>query len=54
MLIETLGNYKCDTAVNGQEAIDKALKKNKKNGSTYKLIIMDLNMPVMDGRQATS
>jgi len=37
----------CDLAVNGQEAVDMALKKE------YDLIFMDIQMPIMDGLQAT-
>lgn len=36
-----------DFAFNGQEAVDMALSK------TYDLILMDINMPVMDGVEAT-
>jgi signal transduction histidine kinase/CheY-like chemotaxis protein len=37
----------CDLAANGKEAIDKVLNKN------YDLILMDINMPVLDGLNAT-
>lgn len=48
MIVYTLGQsgYQCDEAENGQDALDKA--KIKK----YDLIIMDINMPVMDGIEA--
>lgn len=37
-----------DIASNGQEAIDKSSKKN------YSLIIMDIDMPIMNGYEATT
>lgn len=39
-------DFEIDTAKNGQEAIDKALKTN------YDVITMDINMPVLDGLSA--
>jgi CheY-like chemotaxis protein len=41
------GNFQCDIAKNGLEAI-KALEIND-----YDLILMDINMPLMDGNEAT-
>ncbi|WP_169977316.1 hybrid sensor histidine kinase/response regulator [Tautonia rosea] len=40
--------HQVDLATNGQEAVDLALR------SRYDVILMDLQMPVMDGLQATS
>lgn len=40
-------NYTVVTAENGQEAVDKA------NNQVFDLVLMDLNMPVMDGFTAT-
>jgi len=37
-----------DTATNGLKAIE-MVKKRTKDGYTYKLILMDCNMPQMDG-----
>lgn len=51
-LIETLGNFKIENAVNGEEAIAKVLAKSSL-GESYSIILMDLNMPVMDGMKAT-
>jgi CheY-like chemotaxis protein len=45
----------CDKAFNGEQALEiikyEAFKNNKKNN--YELILMDCNMPVMDGYEAT-
>lgn len=45
-LLENSG-YKVDIAENGQEAVKKV------NESEYACVLMDINMPVMDGFQAT-
>lgn len=46
----------CDEAANGKEAV-MAMKNNVKNNGLnkcqYKLILMDCNMPIMDGYEAT-
>lgn len=40
--------------MNGEEAIDKIMKKNISRCCTsYKIVFMDLNMPVMSGIEAT-
>lgn len=40
----------CDTAINGQEAVNMIQEEvNKLNINRYGLILMDINMPVMDG-----
>jgi len=44
----TLRGHQVDQALNGQEAVDKALV------GDYDLILMDMHMPVMDGHVATS
>ncbi|MDO4554046.1 MAG: response regulator [Lachnospiraceae bacterium] len=44
-------NYEVDTADNGKEAIEKI--KNH-GGNYYKLVLMDIRMPVMDGLEATA
>jgi len=40
-------NYSVDIVSNGLEAVEKA------RSNQYDLCIMDINMPIMDGRQAT-
>ncbi|MGN7612067.1 response regulator [Magnetococcales bacterium HHB-1] len=47
-LLEKMG-IQTDIAYNGQEAIDKL----RENPQTYDVILMDLQMPVMDGLEAT-
>lgn len=47
-LLEAVPNWTiCDEAVNGQEAVDKALE------SRPDVIIMDITMPVMNGLEAS-
>jgi CheY-like chemotaxis protein len=45
-LIERMG-YSVDLAENGQEALDAAAN------TAYQLVLMDMQMPVMDGIEAT-
>lgn len=42
-----------DTASNGQEVIDQVLKQ-KEKGQSYSLLILDVDMPVMTGWEASS
>lgn len=43
-----LRGHEIDTAINGQEAVDKTLS------GQYDLILMDMHMPLMDGHKATT
>lgn len=48
-ILEDIG-FAIDTASNGREAVDKIAES---SGDEYALVLMDIQMPVMDGRQAT-
>ncbi len=42
-----------DSAFNGEEAVEAVMQTATHEGSCYSLILMDLNMPFMDGFEAT-
>ncbi|MCM1127660.1 MAG: response regulator [Lachnospiraceae bacterium] len=48
-ILKTLG-AECDTAADGQEAVDKF---NRSKPGDYDLILMDVQMPVLNGHEAT-
>ena len=50
-ILERFG-FPSDTANNGQEAVDLVISR-QQHGQPYKLIIMDVEMPVMNGWQAS-
>ena len=57
MILKKLG-FKTTNAHNGQQAVERLIDLNKKNPcccncQRLKLVFMDLNMPVMDGLEAT-
>ncbi|EAS03288.2 response regulator receiver domain protein (macronuclear) [Tetrahymena thermophila SB210] len=55
MLSNLLKRYqmKVDLAHDGQEAVNKVQEKYQKQKETYQIIFMDIQMPIMDGFQAT-
>lgn len=48
LLTSKFPNFKCEKAFNGAEAIQML-----RDANNYELILMDCNMPVMDGFEAT-
>ena len=54
-LISILQQYQidCDVASNGEEAIQRVTQRRNWDGTTYKLIIMDLKLPIIDGFEAS-
>jgi CheY-like chemotaxis protein len=52
-LIRTIGKFEIHLAINGKDAIDCVVKRSGAEPSSFDLIIMDLNMPVMDGMAST-
>ena len=50
--VESLG-YQAKTTISGQEAIY-AVKNNERSGETFKCILMDCQMPIMDGFETTA
>ena len=55
MMIKEMFNINVDQALNGLEAVVMLAKNLEKSccKTNYKLVLMDLNMPVMDGYDST-
>ena len=49
MMIEINYSLNCDRATSGLLALDKVKKRISRGKPMYKLILMDINMPVIDG-----
>ena len=54
-LVSILQQYQidCDLANNGEDAIQRVTQRWNRDGTTYKLIIMDLKLPIIDGFEAS-
>ena len=54
LLLKKEGEEQVDEAYNGEKALEKVLERmNRPHCRPYTLIFMDVNMPVMDGYEAT-
>jgi len=54
MVLQSCHNIAADRAVSGEEAIMKCQSRIHRSLDAYKFIVMDINMPGMDGVQATA
>ena len=56
LILKEMFQITVDKAMNGQEAVNMYSENLKKTccNTKYKLILMDLNMPLMDGYEATN
>ena len=52
LMIQQFGKIKVISALNGKEALQ-TVKEQLECGSSFKLIFMDINMPVMGGFECT-
>ncbi len=52
LILSNISNFIIDEAFNGQQAIDK-IANSQQDALQYKLVFMDINMPVMDGYEAS-
>jgi CheY-like chemotaxis protein len=52
-LIQSIGKYNVHLAMNGREAVDAVVEISLTDKKFFDVIIMDLNMPVMNGLDAT-
>lgn len=51
MMIECNYQVRCESATSGMQAIEKVKKRIIRGKPMYKLILMDINMPGMDGEE---
>ena len=51
-ILSNIETFSIDEAFNGAEAL-KRIEENQKEELNYKIVFMDINMPVMDGLEAT-
>lgn len=51
-LLTKMGFLLVETAKNGSEAVDLVLTANKQKLTSFSLILMDINMPIMNGYEA--
>lgn len=51
-MLKPYSNVYIDSAYNGKDAIDKIVKKQEEDNDYYKIVFMDINMPIMDGNEA--
>lgn len=49
MMIQFNFGLSCDSAISGIQAIEKIKKRIQRGKDVYRLILMDINMPVIDG-----
>jgi CheY-like chemotaxis protein len=49
MMIQFNFGLNCDSAISGIQAIEKIKKRIQRGKECYKLILMDINMPIIDG-----
>lgn len=54
MYCQKVCNIKVDTAISGEEAIMMVQQRITNKQPTYRLIVMDINMPGLDGVQTTA
>jgi CheY-like chemotaxis protein len=45
---------KLDTCYNGREAVDKVIEMKTRHNHSYSVILMDLEMPVLNGHQVNT
>ena len=55
LILKEMFNISVEKALNGQEAVNMYAKNIQKKccDTRYKMVLMDLNMPIMDGYEST-